>query len=180
MLTTIKLANRIEIRLATIEQKAVIERLAQLYVHDLSEFMGWDCPYDGVFAVRDMSCFWRPGNYALLLYSPSHLVGFVLIDRRGANPEADYNMGEFFIMRKFRRQGIGGQVARKIFEALPGLWDVMQLPPNKPAIAFWRRIITEYCQGVFSEKLMLVPHLGFTMNVMHFDSRVANASQVPV
>ena len=60
-------------------------------------------------------------------------------------------MAEFFIMRKYRRQGIGEYVARYIFDQFTGAWQVGQIYENKSAIAFWRRVINRYSQGDFQE-----------------------------
>jgi predicted acetyltransferase len=38
---------------------------------------------------------------------------------------------EFFVMRKYRRQGIGKRVARELFECSPGRWEVADLQLSK-------------------------------------------------
>ena len=60
-------------------------------------------------------------------------------------------MGEFFVLRKFRRRGVGKQAAHRLFARHPGRWEVRELPSNMPAQGFWRRIIADYTQGDFSE-----------------------------
>jgi predicted acetyltransferase len=60
-------------------------------------------------------------------------------------------MAEFFIMRKYRRQGIGEYVARQIFNQFPGAWQVGQIYENQSAIVFWRSVINRYSGGDFQE-----------------------------
>lgn len=59
------------------------------------------------------------------------LAGFALLRRGTCFPERDVlsddsgmMITEFFVMRKYRRQGIGKQVARELFECYPGRWEV--------------------------------------------------------
>ena len=50
-------------------------------------------------------------------------------------------MAEFFVMRKYRRTGVGTDAARAIFERFPGAWQVREEEANVGAIHFWRRAI---------------------------------------
>lgn len=69
-------------------------------------------------------------------------------------PGADYyRLSEFFVLRTFRRAGVGRRAAFALFDRLPGIWDIRELPRNSPAIAFWRAIITEYAAGQYEETM---------------------------
>jgi predicted acetyltransferase len=50
-------------------------------------------------------------------------------------------MSEFFVLRRFRRSGVGRDAALQIFRMLPGPWQLRQLTGNPDATKFWRRII---------------------------------------
>ena len=50
-------------------------------------------------------------------------------------------MAEFFVMRKYRRLGVGRRTAEEIFSRFPGSWTVRQQHTNSAATAFWRSII---------------------------------------
>jgi predicted acetyltransferase len=60
-------------------------------------------------------------------------------------------MAEFFILRKYRRQGAGTRAARELFDRFPGRWEVAEIPENAPAIAFWRKVIAGYSRGNYEE-----------------------------
>jgi predicted acetyltransferase len=60
-------------------------------------------------------------------------------------------MGEFFVARQHCRQGVGRRAATALFETFGGHWEVRQLPANTPAQHFWRRVITDYTGGAFTE-----------------------------
>ena len=50
-------------------------------------------------------------------------------------------MAEFFVMRKYRRAGLGRRAAAEIFPLFPGEWTVRQQRGNAPATSFWRTAI---------------------------------------
>ena len=50
-------------------------------------------------------------------------------------------MAEFFVLRKYRRGGVGTDAARAVFARFPGEWQTRQQFVNEAAIAFWRRTI---------------------------------------
>lgn len=66
-------------------------------------------------------------------------------------PDNDFGMGQFFVMKRYRRLGVGTRAARFIFDQFRGRWEVGQMPLNFAAQAFWRRTIAEYTQGRFFE-----------------------------
>lgn len=81
------------------------------------------------------------------------LAGFVLVNSVSCLNRKDitHSIAEFFIMRKWRRKGIGKATAFELFNKLPGKWEVSQERKNKNAQIFWRSIINEYTQGSYEE-----------------------------
>ena len=63
-------------------------------------------------------------------------------------------MGEFFVVGKFQGKGIGKKIAFELFHRFPGFWEVMQMPPNLPAITFWKKVIAEYTHNQFKETII--------------------------
>jgi predicted acetyltransferase len=60
-------------------------------------------------------------------------------------------MAEFFVLRRYRRQGVGERAARAAFGRFPGPWEVRERAGNDAAIAFWRRVIHRHTAGRFQE-----------------------------
>jgi predicted acetyltransferase len=61
-------------------------------------------------------------------------------------------MSEFFVMRKYRRGGVGTALAREVFARFPGEWQVRQMTSNPAATAFWRRAIpVEFTQEMLDQ-----------------------------
>ena len=84
-----------------------------------------------------------------LILADGHPAGFVIINPGPQFlPEGvDYDLLDFFVAHKYRRQGIGRQAARAAFDLSHGQWEVVQLEGNAPAIAFWNGVVAEYTGG---------------------------------
>ena len=158
----------IEITEATREEQSIIQNLARFYIYDLSEFQARKCPDDGLFEDEDYSRYWTtPGHFAYLVKCQNELAGFAFVEEGGSSTDIDYNIAEFFIVRKFRGKGVARFVAREIFQRFHGNWEVMAIARNATAIAFWKKTIDEYTQGHYTASSEV--H-GCAMEVMRFSN----------
>jgi predicted acetyltransferase len=144
---------RVVVTAATDGDRDVIERLGQLYQHDFSEFDGNDVEPSGSFGELDIGRFFgAPDRFAYLVRVDDRLAGFALVsDGWSVLGEGDHYMAEFFIMRKYRRHGVGTRFATDLFDRHRGVWEVAQMRTNTPAQAFWRKLIAGYTGGDFRE-----------------------------
>ena len=145
---------------ASLEQKPVLHRLMQLYLYDSTEFTGDDASTDGVFTYRYFNEYWRePDRFPFLIYCGANLAGFVLVNTHTVVLEqgAGRSIAEFFVMRKYRRQGVGRRAAFYTFDRFPGLWEVRENSNNLAGQEFWRTIIAEYTKGEYSETVLNTP-----------------------
>lgn len=143
----------IELHEARVDEKPVMRHLMELYQYDLSETEHTDVGPDGRFGYPYLDDYWfDAGRHPFLIRVDGQIAGFVLVRRLGEEQgELLYQVAEFFIMRKYRRRGAGRSIARRVFDAFPGIWTVQQREENALAQAFWRRVITEYTGGRFEE-----------------------------
>ena len=136
---------------ARLDEKPIIARLLQLYHYDFTEFLDLHLGPDGEYAYRYLDLYWAPepgdDRFPFLIRVDGELAGFALV--RHVNDH--YLMAEFFVMRPFRRTGVGAIAATEVFKKFPGEWIVHQVPRNLPAQAFWRRIIGEFTDGKFED-----------------------------
>jgi predicted acetyltransferase len=91
----------------------------------------------------------EPGKHAFILRAGDEPAGFVLILAKHDDPAIDFSVTDFFVMRKFRRQGVGERIARQSFDQFPGQWKVEQFAANQPAVFFWEKVIGRYSRGNF-------------------------------
>jgi len=130
------------------EDRSVLRRLLQLYLHDLSEFIDTDVDPHGEFPYRYLDHYWtEPDRHAFLIRVDGEWAGFALVR---ACPHWD--MAEFFVMRKYRREGVGREAARLVFAAFPGTWEVRQREANTGATRFWRAAIPYEFEEVATEE----------------------------
>src|SRR3954463_12136899 len=139
---------------ASAAERPVLENLFQLYADDWSE-LGWlDVGRDGRFADPSLDEYWQEGHHhPFLIRVDGRPAGFVLIAARSRlTGAADvFDMAEFFVMRKYRRQGVGFAAASAAFDRFPGRWEIRQRDENAAATLFWRRVIVRYTGGRYQE-----------------------------
>lgn len=139
---------------ATASDRAILANLLQLYTHDFTDFEEWDIGDDGRFFDEPVDRWLTdPLRQPYFVRVDDKLAGFALVDRGSRiNGDPDVvDMGEFFIMRRYRRLGVGTDVARWLFDHYPATWEVRQLPRNVQAQSFWRRVIGDYAGGRYEE-----------------------------
>jgi predicted acetyltransferase len=127
----------VEVVEATIADKHAVRQLLELYAHDFSEFNDGDVDQHGRFGYRYLDDYWiDAARHPFLIRVDGRIAGFAFV--RSGQP---HDMAEFFVMRKYRRGGVGVEAARRLFTRFPGEWQVRQLAANAPATAFWRGAI---------------------------------------
>ena len=141
---------KIDIQLVPEGDKPVLCQMLELYLHDFSEYDHADLNEHGYYGYRYLDTYWiEPGRYPFLIKADGKLAGFVLVNKHSyRTPDEDlHSIAEFFVLRKYRRLGIGKQVAVMIFERFPGKWEVNQHPDNLFSIQFWEDVISSYTNG---------------------------------
>jgi predicted acetyltransferase len=142
----------IQISPAALAEKPIVENLMQLYLYDFSELCGDDCNAQGLYEDEYLPRYWiEPERHPFLIRVDGKLAGFALVRRMSEGNPPTHSMAEFFIMRKYRREGAGKRAAFQLFDRFPGKWHVAEIPENVAAIHFWRKIIAAYTGGNFEE-----------------------------
>lgn len=140
-----------EVREALLEDRLPVRRMLELYQHDLSDIWDQDIDASGEYGYA-LDSFWASGRCkAFVARVDGHHAGFALVDRRSKVGQDAWWMDQFFILKKYRRRGIGDALARAVFAALPGLWEIGQMTNNVAAQAFWRRVIDQHTGGRYVE-----------------------------
>jgi predicted acetyltransferase len=134
----------IDLVLAAPEQESIIADLLELYAHDFSEFHHLELGANGRFGYKHLSLYWsQPDRYPFLIKADGRLAGLALVKRGSevSDSEAVWDMGEFFVVRAYHRQGIGMKVAHELWRRFPGPWEVRVMQSNRTALNFWQRAI---------------------------------------
>jgi len=139
------------------ESDAVLRNLFEHYLHDMAEWFEIDTQADGSYSY-DTSSVWENGYDAYLAKVGDSLTGFALV---GSATEwlgdvGAHDVHEFFVIRGFRRNGIGQRMATALWNERPGEWLVRVLELNAPAVLFWRTAISSYSLGSYEEQGCIV------------------------
>jgi predicted acetyltransferase len=143
-----------EIIKASSDNKETLTNLLQFYIYDFSEFIDAHVEENGRFANYPLNDYWTEDNhFPYLIRLNGNYAGFVLVKLIEAENKSHFSISEFFIMKKYRRAGLGKSVAKDIFHLHKGNWEVYQMEKNESAQFFWRNVINEYTIGQFTERI---------------------------
>jgi predicted acetyltransferase len=139
--------TQIEVVPATPEQEPVIANLLELYAHDFSEFADLKIGADGRFGYERLPLYWKESNrFPFLVRANGDLAGFVLV-QQGSQISGEgqvWDIAEFFVLRGYRRHGVGVRVAHDVWRMFTGRWEVRVTDKNLVAQAFWKHAISEF------------------------------------
>jgi predicted acetyltransferase len=129
-----------------------VESLADLNTGFFSVLGSENARQDEIFA----NWFSNDQAHPLVILQGAEPVGFALVTRQRIAPagaeRTRFRMSEFFIRRPHRRVGIGRIAATLIFDRFTGDWEIHEYQRHPGSVAFWRRVLTVYCPGKFTER----------------------------
>jgi predicted acetyltransferase len=158
---------------ATQADAGLLANLLELYIHDLSAaFPNVELGPDGRFGYSRLPLYWSEPDrrFPFLIKCDGRVAGFALATR--GSPASDdpdvFDVAEFFVLRRYRRSGVGRRAAILLWNRLPGRWIVRVSEGNAGALPFWSRVIAEVTGGAATElKRPGDPH---TWRVFSFES----------
>lgn len=113
--------------------------LWQIYMKDLAEFRNFEVQSDGRYRDDRLRTYLSYENHwAYLIRCEDEIAGFSLV--RKSKPDT-FVIGEFFILSKFRRSGVGRSAVVKILAEFKGNWEIPFQIENSRAVVFWRQTI---------------------------------------
>lgn len=143
--------THIEIRCAQAIDRLPIYRMLELYQYELSDIWDQELDAHGEYGYA-LDRFWDSKSCsAYVAKVGGHYAGFALVDTAVKVGSQGHWMDQFFVLKKYRRSGMGTALARHVFSVLPGAWEVGQMLNNHSARAFWQRVLAEYTDGQFAE-----------------------------
>jgi predicted acetyltransferase len=129
-----------------VEPDPVLRGLFRHYLEDMAEWFAVDPKADASYAVLEQ------GYDAYLAKVGDSIGGFALI----GSADGLHDVHEFFVLRGFRRRGVGHRMATALWEERRGGWLVRVLAANSPAVLFWRTAIASYSRGSYEEEGRMV------------------------
>jgi predicted acetyltransferase len=149
------MAERPRLSPITETDRPVLERLWQLYSHDMSEVRGTLPNAEGMFKAGRLPTYLDdPDACGYLITYRDAPAGFAFVRTQ---PDATRIMGDFFVVRAARRRRVGYDVARELLRRHPGRWEIGFQGGNTGAPEFWRRLATDVVGERWREELRSVP-----------------------
>jgi predicted acetyltransferase len=121
-----------------------LQNLFEHYLHDMAEWFQFDYAPNGRYG-HDPALYRDKGDEVWFAYLADTPIGFAIVGSAAA-----------FVVRRYRRRGVGRELARRIWDAYPGTWLVRVFQGNVPAIPFWRGAIAEYSDRDYREEVRSV------------------------
>lgn len=141
------MSTDLELIRAGAEHQCALANLLELYIYDFTELVPKDVGDDGRYGYKSLPLFWSDSpRSAFLARLDGKLVGFVLVTQ-SSEPSGDtgvWDMTEFFVLRGYRRRGLGTQLAEKVLLDCPGRWQIRVMEKNILARKFWESSIAEF------------------------------------
>ncbi len=136
-----------KVELVLAESSEIIMNLFQYYIYDMSEYTKFDPNPDGTFTVDEsiikLNVYWEhPDHYPYLILVDDKIAGFSMIRKFPFN-KTYFDMGQFFILRKYKHLGVGREAFKLSVSKHPGKWITRVLPNNEGAYKFWEKVISE-------------------------------------
>ena len=152
---------------------ALLSNLLELYIHDMSEVFPVTIGPDGRFGYEKLALYWSEPDVrqAFLIRCGGEIAGFALVTRGSpaTDDPDDLDVAEFFVLRRHRRNGVGGRAAGQLWDRVRGNWVVRVSEANRAGLDFWRGVVREYAGGRCAETTR--PGQPHGWNVFTFASR---------
>jgi predicted acetyltransferase len=134
--------------------EARLANLLELYVHDLSETFQIAPGEDGRFGYERLPLYFKEPEtrFPFLIRFGGRLAGFAFA-MRGSPMSDDPNaldVAEFFVLRAYRRFGVGRSAAFLLWRRLTGDWVVRVSEGNRAGVPFWEAIVREFTGGAYT------------------------------
>lgn len=135
-----------------IDEREILSNLLEKYAYEFSRYDNRDVNKLGLYGYKYLDYYWTEKNrWAYFILVDENLAGFVMVidlpevEDRGT----DYQVAEFFVLHKYRRQGVGREALFQIFGRHKGRWQLKLHPKNTASVHFWNKVITEYTKGQY-------------------------------
>jgi predicted acetyltransferase len=138
---------------ATPSDETLLGNLLELYIHDLSAiFPNVELGPEGRFGYPRLPLYWiePERRFPFLIRYSGRIAGFILVQRVAETAPPVHDVAEFFVLRRYRRSGVGRQAAHLLWRQLAGQWTVRVAEANRPGLAFWHSAIAATVPGTVS------------------------------
>lgn len=129
---------KVELEAVQSKDRSILWNLLQLYFYDFSEIEPTNVGDDGLFGYEYFDLYWNDSARAsFFVRVDGNLAGFAMVNSVVYLKNSEISVAEFFIMRKYRRQGVGILAAQELFRRFGRVWEIRTTQNNHSAKKFW-------------------------------------------
>ncbi|MFH0710196.1 MAG: hypothetical protein V2A75_08320 [Pseudomonadota bacterium] len=142
----------------------IYHNLIQSYEAEFSPITGKKPNASGLF---ELDTHLGDDTLGFLLVIDNTPAGITAIRCKVSQP---YEVCEFYVAPRFRKNGIGMEFAHVIWKSYHGEWEIKQIQGAEYATAFWRKTISSFNETAYTEECYDDPYWGivtrqkFTVN----------------
>ena len=144
------------------EQAELIRNLYQFYAYESSDWEQEDVEVDGRFYIHEehLLRYWQEPQWsANLILVDGFIAGFLLVERSEFAALNALELADLFILKRYRRKGIGRAVASQVLMSGESDWLVRFYDQDETAQAFWRTVLDNLPRPVRTIELDDEPEL---------------------
>ncbi|KAA0945699.1 MULTISPECIES: GNAT family N-acetyltransferase [unclassified Pseudomonas] len=144
------------------EQAQLIRNLYQFYAYESSDWEQEDVEVDGRFYIHEehLARYWQDPQWsANLLLVDGFIAGFLLIEQSELPGLNALELADLFILKRYRRQGIGRALATQVLTSGEADWLVRFYDQDEASQAFWRTVLDNLPRPVQAIELDDEPQL---------------------
>ncbi|MBM5456943.1 GNAT family N-acetyltransferase [Pseudomonas sp. P66] len=144
------------------EQAELIRNLYQFYAYESSDWEQEDVEVDGRFYIHEehLARYWQDPQWsANLILVDGFIAGFLLVERSEFAALNALELADLFILKRYRRKGIGRAIASQVLMSEEFDWLVRFYDQDETAQAFWRAVLDNLPRPVRTIELDDEPEL---------------------
>lgn len=144
------------------EQAELIRNLYQFYAYESSDWEQEDVEVDGRFYIHEehLARYWQDPQWsANLILIDGFIAGFLLVERSEFAALNALELADLFILKRYRRKGIGRAIASQVLMSGEFDWLVRFYDQDETAQAFWRAVLDNLPRPVRAIELDDEPEL---------------------
>lgn len=135
-----------KISIELIDQKDQELLKSMLYDYQ-KEMLGGDPP-----EYKYLDSYWQKvDRFPYFIKVDGKIAGFALVNGYNLVIEDGKNIAEFYVLKEYRKSGVGKEAARLVYNSFPGKWENRQIVENPYAHSYWQRLIAEFTNNEFEE-----------------------------
>ena len=136
----------VELLRTSADQADIIRNLYQYYAYESSDWEQEDVEADGRFYIHEehLVRYWQEPQWsAELILIDGYIAGFLLVERSELAGLDALELADLFVLKKYRRIGVGSAVALQVLGNGNDAWLVRFYRQDEAAQAFWRAVFAE-------------------------------------